>query len=90
MTGQGTGERIIGSDAAVAVDRFAAGGALGYRAKSGGPVRETRAEAEADYHAFLDAPGRLSPLPTDTSKRIWTAPTNRAHLTEGRSRDDNP
>jgi hypothetical protein len=47
-------KRIIGSDAAVAVGRFATDGPYGYRAKSGGPTRETRAEAEADYRTFLD------------------------------------
>lgn len=43
--------RILGSDAARAVGRFTPDGPLGYRAKSGGPLRATRAEAEADERA---------------------------------------
>ena len=41
-------DTIHGSDAARAVGLFIRGGLLGYRAKSGGPLRATRAEAEAD------------------------------------------
>ena len=44
-----TPARVIGSDAAVAVGRFAVDGPYGYRSKLGGPLRATRAEAEADY-----------------------------------------
>lgn len=38
----------LGADAARAVDRFNPNGPAGYRAKSGGPIRETREDAEAD------------------------------------------
>jgi hypothetical protein len=47
-------DRILGSDAAVAVGRFNPDGPDGYQAKSGGPLRATRAEAEADERANLD------------------------------------
>lgn len=47
--------RKIGRDAAMAIGRFRSDGPLGYMSKAGGPIRETRAEAEDDYRAFLDA-----------------------------------
>lgn len=47
--------RILGSDAAVAVGRFSALGVIGYRAKSGGPLRATRAEAENDQRLAIEA-----------------------------------
>lgn len=46
--------RVLGSDAATALGRFEVDGPSGYRARSGGPVRETRAEAEADELAAFD------------------------------------
>jgi len=47
---------VLGSDAARAVGRFRPEGPLGYRAKSlpDGPLRATRAEAEADERAFRE------------------------------------
>lgn len=47
--------RILGSDAAVAVGRFRPEGPIGYVSKTGGPLRPTRAEAEADYARDLAA-----------------------------------
>lgn len=46
-------ETVLGADAAVAVGRFKPDGPDGYRAKSlpDGPLRATRAEAEADERA---------------------------------------
>lgn len=52
-------DRVIGSDAAVAVGRFAPDGVEGYRARSGGPLRPTRAEAEADEQRRLDQRWRV-------------------------------
>jgi hypothetical protein len=49
---------VIPSDAAVAVGRFQAGGPDGFRSRLGGPVRGTRAEAEADYAATVSASGQ--------------------------------
>lgn len=46
--------RVLGSDAAVAVGRFLPDGPIGYRAKAGGPLRMSRAEAEADQLAHLE------------------------------------
>ena len=46
--------RMLGSDAAVAVGRFSQEGVKGYRAASGGPLRETREEAKADERRNLD------------------------------------
>jgi hypothetical protein len=50
-----TADRVLGSDAAAAVGRFSPDGPHGYRAKSGGPLRATRAEAEADERENLEA-----------------------------------
>lgn len=47
--------RVLGADAAYAVGRFEVDGPHGYRAKSGGPLRATRAEAEADERAELES-----------------------------------
>lgn len=47
--------RVVGSDAAVAVGRFSPFGVRGYRASYGGPLRKTRAEAEADQRRYLDS-----------------------------------
>jgi hypothetical protein len=50
--------RVLGSDAAVAVGRFDSAGVKGYRARSGGPLRPTRAEAEADERSYLEGESR--------------------------------
>ncbi len=44
----GTCGHIHSADDARAVGRFRSDGPIGYRAKSGGPVRATRPQAEAD------------------------------------------
>jgi hypothetical protein len=51
------GVRILGSDAARAVGRFAPGGPLGYRARSAPDalLRATRAEAVEDERRHLEA-----------------------------------
>lgn len=41
--------RVIPSNAARAVERFRPGGPIGYVSALGGPIRATRAEAEADW-----------------------------------------
>lgn len=41
-------EHVHAPDMARAVERFRPSGPVGYRARSGGPTRATRAEAEAD------------------------------------------
>ena len=46
--------RVLGSDAAIAIGRFSPRGPLGYQAKSGGPIRKTRAEAERDEFLRLE------------------------------------
>lgn len=51
--------RVLGSDAAQAVGRFRSDGPPGYRARSGGPLRTTRVEAEIDERKhFTTADGR--------------------------------
>lgn len=54
----GSGERVIGSDAARAVGRFQASGPDGYRAATmpHAPLRKTRIEAEDDELAWLTRP----------------------------------
>jgi hypothetical protein len=47
-------DRVLGSDAAVAVGRFSPDGPKGYRAKDGGPLRATRVEAEYDQRRRFD------------------------------------
>lgn len=46
-------DRIIGTDAARAVDRFNPDGPAGYRARSGGPLRASRVDAVRDDHFAL-------------------------------------
>ena len=52
--------RILGSDATFAVGRFSPDCVDGYRARSGGPLRATRNEAQADEFKILEAKDRIA------------------------------
>jgi len=54
MSNAAVNDRVLGSDAAVAIGRFSPFGVRGYRASFGGPPRKIRAEAEADQRRYLD------------------------------------
>ena len=72
--------RVLGSDAARAVGRFNPGGPDGYRARSGGPLRATRAEAvederrNAETRPGCDAMARVRrPRPRGPGPRAFVA-----------------
>ena len=55
MSNAAVNDRVLGSDAAVAIGRFSPFGVRGYRASIGGPLRNNPCwKAEADQRRYLD------------------------------------